>query len=155
MKDTKAENLKKRIKADMVISIVVAVVMLGVAIANFASYFVYDGMHSEILCGAVQSFVTCIGLIIISLIMMEISRKGKPFSKSIIVKLRVLAVWIVIGAFFPNMVTFIVDLAKMQEAEFSLGGRDAFVAILGVIVGIISEIFYYGYELQEDMDSIA
>ena len=155
MKDVKAEGLQKRIKADMIFSVVVAVIMLGVAIANFVFYFVHDGNYSEILCGAVQALVTCGGLIIVSLIMIEISKKGKPFSKSIIMKLRVLAVWVMLGVFLPNMVTFIVELVKMQESEFSLGGRDVFVGILGVTIGIISEIFYYGYELQEDMDSIA
>lgn len=155
MKDSKTEGLKKRIKADMIFTIIVAVVMLVVMISNFVSYFTYDGIHSEMLSGAIQSLVTCGGLIAISLIMVDIFRKGKPFSKSIIVKLRVLAVWIIVGAFLPNVVTFIVEILTIQEAEFSMGGRDAFVAILGVIIGIVSEIFHYGYELQEDMDSIA
>jgi hypothetical protein len=28
-------------------------------------------------------------------------------------------------------------------------------SVLGVLIGIISEIFVYGYELQDDNDSIA
>lgn len=105
--------------------------------------------------GSVQGLVMSITFVIISLIIFEIMKHGKPFSKRIIVKLRVLGIWVMLSAYLPDVVSFIVEFLKNNEGYFFPDMSNVFVSLLGVLLIIISEIFYYGHELQEDVDSIA
>lgn len=155
MKDMKAENLKKRITVEMICGIAVAIAMGGMALVSIWSYIACDGTYTETLGNAVQALVICIAFIIIDLIMIEIIKNGKPFTKSIILKLQVLAVWTMVGAYLPDIAMFVANMSKTGVAELIFDAKNMFVMLLGVIVGIVSEIFRYGYELQEDMDSIA
>lgn len=155
MKDIKAENLKKRIAVEMICGIAVAIAMGGMAIVSIWSYIACEGTYIETLGKAVQALVMCIVFFIIDLIMIEIVKNGKPFSKSIIIKLQILAVWIMIGAYLPDIAIFVVNMSKNSVAEIVFDPKNVFIMLFGMIIGIISEIFYYGYELQEDMDSIA
>ena len=155
MKDMKVENLKKRITTEMICGMVVAIAMGGMALVSIWSYIACDGTYIETLSQAIQALVICIVFIIIDLIMIEIIKNGKPFSTSSIVKLRILAVWIMIGAYLPDVVVFVVSMIKINIAEIIFDPKNMFIMLFGIIIGIISEIFYYGYELQEDMDSIA
>ena len=155
MKDSKVEGLKKRIKADTICTIVMAIIMLGLLMVNMRSVYVYEGDYSGVIRSVVLLLVAVVVLIILSIMMIEILRKGKPFSKSVIMKLRVLAVWVILGAFLPNVVTMILEFTTTQQTELSIGITEILIAILGMMIGMISEVFYYGYELQDDMDSIA
>lgn len=155
MKDMKAENLKNRITVEMICGIAVAIAMGGMALASIWSYIACDETYTETLGNAVQALVICIAFIIIDLIMIEIIKNGKPFTKSIILKLQVLAVWTMVGAYLPDIAVSLANMLKFNVAEVIFDAENMFVMLLGMIVGIISEIFRYGYELQEDMDSIA
>ena len=42
-----------------------------------------------------------------------------------------------------------------MNTEMILNAKNVIVSVIGVVIGIVSEIFVYGYELQDDMDSIA
>lgn len=155
MKDSKVERLKKRIKADTICTIVMAIIMLGLLMVNMRPVYVYEGDYSGVIRSVVLLLVAVVVLIILSIMMIEILRKGKPFSKSVLMKLRVLAVWVILGAFLPNVVTMILGFTTTQQIELSIGITEILIAIMGVMIGMISEVFYYGYELQDDMDSIA
>lgn len=155
MKDMKVENLKKRITVEMICGIVVAIAMGGMALVSIWSYIACNGTYTETLGNAVQAFVICIAFIIIDLIMIEIIKNGKPFTKNIILKLQVLAVWTMVGAYLPDIAMSVASMSKTGTAEVLFDAKNMFVMLLGMMVGIISEIFRYGYELQEDMDSIA
>lgn len=155
MKDNKVEGLKKRLKGDAICCIIIAIVMGVYAIAELSMYFSCNGEFVDMLNGSVQGLVMSIAFVIISLIMFEIMKHGKPFSKRIIVKLRVLGIWVMISAYLPDVVSFLVEFVKNNEGYFFPEISNVFVSLLGVLLVIISEIFYYGYELQEDVDSIA
>lgn len=36
-----------------------------------------------------------------------------------------------------------------------INAKNVIVSIIGVVIGIVSDIFVYGYELQDEIDSIA
>lgn len=155
MKDNKVEGLKKRLKGDAICCIIVAIVMGMFAVAELSMYFSCDGAFPDMLKGSVQGLVMSISFVIISLIMVEITKHGKPFSKRIIVKLRVLGIWVMISAYLPDAVPCLVEFVRNNEGYFFPEISHVFVSFLGILLVIISEIFYYGYELQEDVDSIA
>ena len=155
MKDNKVERLKKRLTGDAICCIIIAVVMGVFAIAELSMYFSCNGEFANMLNGSVQGLVMSITFVIISLIIFEIMKHGKPFSKRIIVKLRVLGIWVMLSAYLLDVVSFIVEFLKNNEGYFFPDMSNVFVSLLGVLLIIISEIFYYGHELQEDVDSIA
>ena len=90
---------------------------------------------------------------LLSSILAEIKKNGKPFTKQNVTKLRVMA-WLCIAvAVLPSIVTsfagFFDDKAVFQLTFNLIPG------LFGAFIGIISEIFHYGHELQDEMDSIA
>ena len=99
--------------------------------------------------------VACIALVIVSLIFLDLRKNGKPFSKAIILKMRILSVLIMIGAFLPNIFAGLSTLSNGNTMVIGLNPKTLLIAMLGVIIGILSEVFVYGYELQDDMDLIA
>lgn len=125
MKNNGIENLKKRTLTDTVCSIIVAIISL------------------------------CIALLIVSFIFIEIRKNGKPFSKVIIWELRILAITIMVGAYAPDIITNIVAGNTVFIEYIIFSSKNLLITALGVSIGMLSEIFVYGYELQEDMDSIA
>lgn len=67
----------------------------------------------------------------------------------------VMAILIIICAVINLIVSSIAGFFDPQAAfQLTFGVSDFVYAVIGGIFGIISEIFYYGYELQEEMDSI-
>ena len=151
--ESKMESLKKRTKSDMIFSFIIATFMGVVAFSQIKSYFIggkdilnlYNGMYSLILCGV---------CIILGLILREVQLNGKPFTKKITKMLRSIAVIVIIGGFVPAVVSpFVINDGTTFSFHFDVINF-AFSA-LGVMIGIISEIFVYGYELQDDNDSIA
>ena len=81
MKDNKVERLKKRLTGDAIYCIIIAVVMGVFAIAELSMYFSCNGEFANMLNGSVQGLVMSITFVIISLIIFEIMKHGKPFSK--------------------------------------------------------------------------
>lgn len=81
-------------------------------------------------------------------------KNGKPFSAAIIWKLRIIAVIIVAAGCMPSYVEVNTsDNTKIVSTTINF--QNFFIIALGVIVGIISQIFVYGHKLQEDNDLIA
>lgn len=71
-----------------------------------------------------------------------------------------LAVFIVVGGMLPDVIASIVSgIVNSTSSQISiilvLNAKNVIVSIIGVVIGIVSEIFVYGYELQDDIDSIA
>ena len=75
--------------------------------------------------------------------------------------MRVLAVTVCISGFVSQFADCIADGIKNHGGEafpftFYLDDRHSvYMFLLGVIIGILSEIFVYGHALQNDMDQIA
>lgn len=150
------EKLQKKTRVDMICSFVVALIAVGIAIKEFWTYVSMDERNPEHLTNGFYA-VFAFGIIfLLGLILLEVHKIGKPFSKKIINELRVLAVFIIIGGLLPQIITtLIMDASSSIDINFVLNAKNLIVSIIGVIIGILSEIFVYGYELQDDVDSIA
>lgn len=160
MKDSKIENLRKRTLISTICSILIAFVELINTIIEFWAYFTTDGTFPEHITNGVCHIVICVMLVIVSLIFVEVRKKDKPFSESIIFKLRILGIVAMIGAYLPNIVTAIVLIANgvmtaTESLTDLLSAKNFFVCVLGMTIVILSAVFVYGYELQDDMDLIA
>lgn len=109
--------------------------------------------------GIYAIFIMGIALIL-AFMLLEVHKNGKPFSKRIINELRILAVFIIIGGILPDAISNLISNAvhgtsTLMNTEMILNAKNVIVSVIGVVIGIVSEIFVYGYELQDDMDSIA
>ena len=60
-----------------------------------------------------------------------------------------------VGGLLPPFAEGFVEVTKGNMFDLNFGDIDILIPLAGVIVGIISEIFVYGNELQEDNDLIA
>lgn len=156
MRDIKVEGLKKRLRVDVVCCFMIAIVQGILAMVDFWVFATLNRVADvDILEEAVRALVISVSFVLLSLIMVEINKDGKPFSKGIILKLRVLAVWIMVGAYIPNIAVCVAEFVKTSVTTVLFNIDNVFVLLLGATIAIISEIFVYGYELQEEMDSIA
>lgn len=153
MNDEKSRRLVKRTKTDC-----------NITYAFFIAAFMYlIGLISEFAKGGCSDlqyvsnivFMTVImaDLFIVTRIFNEVRHSGKPFSHSIVVKLRIMAVLLMIGGAFPSLEREIIDGTEFTNV--TIDTQNCLVIILGIIIGMVSEIFVYGSELQEDNDSIA
>lgn len=158
--DNKINSLKNRTKSDMIFSFVVAVAAIVVAIIEFWKYSSIDDESTNHLSNGIYAVFTMGIALILAFILLEVHRNGKPFSKRIINELRILAVFVIIGGIVPDVVTIFINDAvrgtsSYMGVETILNAKNIIVSVIGVVIGIVSEIFVYGYELQDDMDSIA
>ena len=95
---------------------------------------------------------------ILSLVLGEIHRTGKPFSQKNINRFRAMAYILIFASIIPEAAKGLVGFADPTAtyATFQLlTARSLCVMFFGVVCGLVSEIFRYGYELQDNMDSIA
>lgn len=156
MEDKKANCLKKRVLADTICSIIIAVVVLFMAIMEFVAYSPADADYVGHIRNGIYAVIVSVALVLISLILLEVRKHSRPFSKGVIWKLRILAVWIIVSSLLSGVITQIIQSgSKMELVVFPVNTTILLVVVLGVIIGILSEIFVYGHELQNDMDYIA
>lgn len=159
MKDSKIESLKKRTLADTICCLVIAIASLGIAFIEFIQYITTERDFPYHISNGIYEIMLSIILVLVSMILMDARKNEKPFSKPIIWKLRIMSVVIIIGSFMPGPIASLVDAVMSNSdlvIEIALPQiKNFMISTFGVIIGILSEIFVYGYELQEDMDSIA
>ncbi len=148
MKHPNVEALKKRTRMDTVCLFVFAGVFAAITIGKLL-------MHSA--GAAVGNLFLCVIFLLAGLIFTDIRRHGKPFAKSVIRKLRILAVTVMCSGILSDLAeSFARSKALSEPLELYLDDRFIIsTALLGVIIGILSEIFVYGHALQDDMDQIA
>lgn len=158
--EEKMNELRKRTRSDMVCSILVAVVALAKAVTEFhACGSAGTELVKHLTNGIYAVFVLGVA-IILSMMLLEVHKIGKPFSRKIIWELRILAVFVIVGGFLPDtVIPMIVNTlhgtSELIGIDVVLSAKNVVVSVIGVVIGIVSEIFVYGYELQDDMDSIA
>jgi len=148
-----SEKLKKRTFIDTILSCLFCLAALVLSVWQFIGYADHTNMK-EYLSNSLCSLVIFAELGLLALILLEIRKTGKPFSKKIITKLRIMAVVLIAGALIPSYAT-----VPISEQEYSVvivfDMQNMLFIALGVIIGILSEVFVYGLSLQEDNDSIA
>ena len=104
---------------------------------------------------AVSSIMLGALFLIAYFMMRNIVKESKPFSRENINRLRVMAVTTMLAAIIPGIVKMLMTFAVFLNATVQFSQISFLVLVLGVLLGVISEVFRYGYELQEDMDQIA
>ena len=151
--DNRASALNRRLNTDRVITLIVAFLMIFVAAMPFITF----ARNNDILAvrRGIHSLFSAIALILLYLGLNRIAVTGKPFDSKMIGLLRAIAVTIMIGGFLPPFVEGFINITQGKEFVLMFGDIDIFIPMAGVIVGILSEIFAYGNELQEDNDLIA
>lgn len=167
---TAQNELKKRLHADTVSTYIITAGLVIVSIIRFANFLInldsvkiagedFKGTAPEILLSdAILYIFIAVVLLLLSLILGEIHKTGRPFSKKIIGRLRAMAFVLIFAGVIPTTTASMVcDFLDADALTFSLGFGSINLVIMafGVVMGLISEIFKYGYELQENMDSIA
>lgn len=149
-------ELVKRIKGDTFLNRVVAGVVCIVAI-TYLLYFVTTLLSRNFESNALQLYaenfvkIGClaVSLVILSSILNEICKTGKPFTAKIVKKFKAMAIILIAAVPLAMLMSCITALSL----TFSFS--DILIMIFGAIIGIISEIFYYGTKLEEEMDKIA
>ena len=147
-----SEKLKKRTFIDTVLSCVFCLAALVFAVIQFACYLENTSV-TEHLTNSLCSFAIFTELGLLALILLEIHKTGKPFSKRIIVKLRIMAVMLFTVGLIPSQQT--IPTSEVEYSVMIYDMHNILLLALGVIIGILSEVFVYGLSLQEDNDMIA
>jgi hypothetical protein len=161
MKEVVLEKLKKSLRIEYICTIVAC---FSSALSSVGGFIDFSGTNDyDEITKAVYAMFSTVVLALLAWIIMDVKKKGTPFVSSIVCKLKTIAIIVMLGAIVPDLVTEVVKfVAKVSEGdsaiilfEISLGTKTVFILWLGIIIGIISEIFKYGVKLQEDNDSIA
>lgn len=153
MKDPNVEALNKRTRTDVLITLVLS----GV----FAVSAVFQLIVRHEPGKAVSGVFLFVIFLLTGLIFVDIRKNGKPFAKSVITKMRALAVTVCISGYVSQFVDCIAEGIRNHGGEafpftFYLDDRHSvYMFLLGTLIGILSEIFVYGHALQNDMDQIA
>ena len=153
MKDPNVEALNKRTRTDVIITLVLS----GV----FAVNAVFQLIARHDFSKAFSSLFLFVIFLLTGLIFTDIRKNGKPFAKSVIRKMRILAVTVCCSGYLMQFADCIANSVGKQGSDavqftFRLDDRNSvFLFLLGTIIGILSEIFVYGHALQKDMDQIA
>lgn len=164
MNQSISKELVTRIKSDAVISKWIA----GIAIAGAFIYLVqfvttllaknHDGINVEAFAGNFVKFGCIAGvLVVLSVILNEICKTGKPFTVSIAKKFKVMAFVLILAvplAILTSCIAGVFD-PHVVSVNFEISFADIAIMCFGVIVGIISEIFHYGVKLEDEMEMIA
>lgn len=163
MKNTMSENLKKRIKSDFYVNRI-----LTILLGTFAVYKVFncvrtviDGnvmkLSQENMIGdAVRVTLIFMIFIVMDIIMRSVLKHGKPFTKKTVNCLRTIAILIMLVALLPKTAEVVEGLLYSGSSYITFDFvKDGTVLMIGAVFGIIAEIFRYGCDLEEEMDSIA
>lgn len=157
MNNTSIKELNKKLAVDQYCTTIIVAAVAITTVANFISFFLTKDV-AELKYGFFSLFATIISGIL-ALVFQDIRKLQTPFAKPIIHKLRAMAIVISIAAVVPELLSRCVEMMMGQTSKMtfnlSLGNETTFILLIGMIVGIVSEIFVYGAKLQEDVDSIA
>lgn len=98
--------------------------------------------------------IECIFLVIYQMLW-RIKAGDSPFGKKSVVSLRWAAVLSIMLALVPTVVEGISSVVMFQYVCFRSNSINFYICSIGVVFGILSEIFRYGCTLQEEMNQIA
>lgn len=158
-----SNELVKRIKGDTFFNKIIAAIGFVVALLyllRFVTTLISRNFENNDLQLYAESFVKtgclAVALTILSSILNEICKTGKPFTANIVKKFKHIAYVLIAAAPLAIIASNIAGFFDPTALTgFTISASDLLMLIFGAISGIISEIFYYGTELQEEMDMIA
>lgn len=102
---------------------------------------------------AIKSFMILILFLIVYQIMRSIIKEGMPFTEKNIKKLKMAAIITILNAIIPGCLKTMITMLFFTNSNAHLSQTNILVIILGVLIGAVSEIFKYGYELQNNISS--
>lgn len=162
-------SLQKRLYFDTLCTYIMTAGIAIVAFAKLLTFIAavdaskiagenYKGTAPGLILSDVVFFAfLAVTIFVFSLVLKEVHRTGRPFSEKIINRLRVMAFMLILASVVPEAAAMVFGFFDSNAAYgvFRLDSINLGIIAFGVVVGLISEIFKYGYELQENMDSIA
>ena len=104
--------------------------------------------------GIVKSILIEIILVLLYGMLTEVKKGITPFSMRNVCRLRIIAFLSFFVALLPVAVTIISSMIVFQYLTVEFSSLNFYIIFIGVVFGIISEIFKYGCVLQEDIDQI-
>lgn len=105
--------------------------------------------------GTIRSISLIIVFILLKKVLIDIKKNEKLFTISNYKRFRYMAIAIFIGEFMSIFIEYISSVYIHSTITLSMDNTDFYWGIIFVILGVISEVFYYGYKLQEEIDFIA
>ena len=105
--------------------------------------------------GIVKSCLIGIILLILCEMFKEIKQGLTPFSMKNVKRLRIIAILSFFVALLPVAVNILSSVIIFGYMSLNFTTLNYYVIIIGVVLGIISEVFRYGCVLQDDIDQIA
>lgn len=109
----------------------------------------------DIIGSAVRYAMMAVLFGIACIIFRDVQNGSTPFNKQHVKRMQAMALLVILTALVPGAVQLVITLFIFKSAAGYFSGVSFLILLLGVLLGIISEIFKYGCELQEDMDQIA
>lgn len=120
---------------------------------EYVKYIYVGNLAKDLIRFIFMSFA----LFCIYMIFDKIKKGESPFQKSSVIYLRVAGIFVFCEGFVACVAKYLIIIIGTDEMMINLliSQQDIFLIIFGVIIAMISEIFKYGCELQEDSDLIA
>jgi len=111
------------------------------------------------MCVIIQEVGTVVRTIFIGIIFnfayLILDNIFEPFSKKNIMRLRIMAVLTMLLALMPAIIMNSIKMIYFYNINIGFSQINFFVMMTGVLLGVISEVFKYGHELQEEIEQIA
>lgn len=158
MKADKSISLIKRMKADMVCSWIITIIFMGIS-----AYYLFNIMMESNFAYNLFIRMSCITIaqILLSVILTSIVRTGRPFVEGNVKRIRAMAMALMVSFPLEMIVSITAVFLKKGNStgdikiDFTVDFTGLMIMFIGAVIGIISEIFFYGKELEEEMDQIA
>lgn len=163
-------NLKRRLHGDTIANYFVTAGLAVCAVIRMINYFIvldsvkivgesYVGTApASLLADAILFLLAAVAMLLLSRLLGEIHKTGKPFSQQNVKRLRGMAGVLIMASLSGEFARMITDVlaSGFSEVAFRFGTAPSLaVLVFGVVCGLVSEIFSYGCALQDDVDAIA
>lgn len=117
---------------------------------NYKAVTIISKIKETINCLIVESI-----LILLYLILLTVKKGNSPFTKKSVVMLRIMAGLCIALALLSPVIGMVGSFVTFGYYAGKISAMNLYILIMGVVFGLIGEIFKYGIMLQEDSDSIA
>lgn len=105
--------------------------------------------------GIIRSVLMEIIYILLYLMLSQVKKGIMPFSKKSVSLLRKVAIFSLLLALLPRIADIVGSIVIFQYITIDFFSLDFYIILIGVVFGILSEIFGFGFKLQEELDQIA
>ncbi|MCR5803368.1 MAG: DUF2975 domain-containing protein [Clostridia bacterium] len=151
--ENRSASLKKRISADRYCSLVFAIIEFAIGMWQIVRLISENDEFA--LKRSIHAFTGAFAIFFVFMILSRVSKTGKPFDSTVINYLRAASITIIAGGVLPFFAAMILGVVNESGFSIEIANIDILIPMVGITLGIVSEIFVYGRDLQEDNDLIA